>query len=117
MGRLHTDTERQRLARIEELEARTRALDETLEYEERLGKEAQRRAFKDARLAEGRRNAELDDAVDESFPASDPASPVRAGREGDRVAEAKVLSAVLDDALDDTFPASDPPALIAPKAG
>src|SRR5690606_41797717 len=80
MGRLHTDTERQRLARIEELEARTRALDETLEYEERLGTEAQRRSFKDARLAEGRRYAELDDAVDESFPASDPASPVRAWR-------------------------------------
>ena len=49
---------------------------------------------------------QLDDALDDSFPASDPPShDVKAKRKLQRV---RKREAALDDALDDSFPASDP---------
>lgn len=103
---------RSEMERIDELEARARALEQDLSYEERLRYEEEHRARKDARLAEGRGDAELDEAVDESFPASDPASPARSG---DGVAHARAVSDELDEALDDTFPASDVPSMTTPR--
>lgn len=50
---------------------------------------------------------QLDDALDDSFPASDPPShDLRPHRKRQQV---KRREAALDDALDDSFPASDPP--------
>lgn len=103
------------LGRLEELEARARALEETLDYQDRLELEERRGASKDARLAEGRGDRDLDEAVDESFPASDPAAPASVGAEHDAKAQDRALNAELDDALDDTFPASDPPAIVVPR--
>jgi|SRR5690554_2163167 hypothetical protein len=98
--------------RLEELEARAEAIAEELSYRERLEYEERHGAGKDARLAEGRGDLELDEAGDQSFPASDPAS---AARTGDARSQQRALDAELDEALDDTFPASDPPAILAPK--
>lgn len=59
----------------------------------------------------------LDEAIEETFPASDPISPdsgkdpvgkKKAGQEDAQEEE-------LDDALEDTFPASDPVSITAPK--
>ncbi|HET8984754.1 MAG TPA: GNAT family protein [Trueperaceae bacterium] len=57
---------------------------------------------------------ELDDALDDSFPASDPPShaPKRPGPDRADIAERE---AALDDALDDSFPASDPPSHTPPR--
>lgn len=66
---------------------------------------------------EGTRDAgelDLDDTLDDSFPASDPPS-----HEARRPANERLLikerEAALDDALDDSFPASDPPSQTAPQ--
>ena len=71
-----------------------------------------RRAVADRRKpmqADKKREAverQLDDALDDSFPASDPPShDVKAKRKLQRV---RKREAALDDALDDSFPASDP---------
>jgi hypothetical protein len=70
----------------------------------------------------------LDEALEESFPASDPPSLTRAPKsEGDPAADAreesareesarerKHLSEKLDEALEETFPASDTPSLVQP---
>lgn len=52
----------------------------------------------------------IDDALDDTFPASDPPAAVTP----DAVKE-KQQEDALDDALDDSFPASDPPAAIQPS--
>ena len=68
---------------------------------------------------------ELDDALEDTFPASDPpaltnpssftgAEDVRSEKEQDASSEA--LDAELDEALEETFPASDPPALTNPSS-
>ncbi len=65
-------------------------------------------------IDDGSAQAAVDEAVAESFPASDPQAPSvpRARQEAE---EAKALvDEALDDALDDTFPASDPPAMTQP---
>ena len=53
-----------------------------------------------------RHETALDEALDETFPASDPL-PQTAPFDEEK-AERAELEAALDDALDDTFPASDP---------
>lgn len=55
----------------------------------------------------------IDEAVDETFPASDAISP-DAGKKNDPPARRDEREAELDEALDETFPASDP---ISPDAG
>ncbi len=101
--------------RLDELETRAESIAAELSYRERLEYEERHGASKDARLAEGRGDVELDEAVDGSFPASDPASPARASHHGGDRAQWRAADAELDEALDDTFPASDPPAILAPK--
>ncbi|MGE4371472.1 MAG: hypothetical protein AB7E29_01020 [Xanthobacter sp.] len=76
----------------------------------------------DACLTPAAASQMLDEELDQSFPASDPPSMVRAPHnlcadpaqeERERAAEARELaheSALLDEALDESFPASDPPA-------
>lgn len=65
----------------------------------------------------------LDLALEQSFPASDPPSPVRdadaqlAAEQADdalSAAEKARESRELDEALKETFPASDPPAIVQP---
>jgi len=55
----------------------------------------------------------IDEAVDETFPASDPISP-DAGKDVARRVPEDEQEADLDDALDDTFPASDPVSITTP---
>lgn len=52
---------------------------------------------------------QLDDALDDSFPASDPPAAVTPDS-----GEEKREDDALDDALDDSFPASDPPSVTQP---
>ena len=64
----------------------------------------------------------LDEALTESFPASDPPAPARPHRHSAAEEEARRkgcdykadVSETLDEALDETFPASDPPAIVQP---
>ncbi len=114
MERQGRDSIRKQTRRLEELEGRTRDLDGALDYEDRAAYEARHREERDARLAQGHGEAELDEAVDESFPASDPASPARNHEDGS-VNDVRRRSFELDDALDDTFPASDTPAILTPR--
>lgn len=55
----------------------------------------------------------IDEAVDETFPASDPISPDTGKGVNKQIPEDE-LEADLDDALDDTFPASDPVSIATP---
>lgn len=103
--------------RLEGLEDRTRALEQEIEYQDKLAFEERAGAAKDARLAAVRSDAELDEAAKESFPASDPAAPASTGGEHDARAEERARHAELDEALDDSFPASDPPSITAPRSG
>ncbi|HEX7000784.1 MAG TPA: hypothetical protein VF164_03735 [Trueperaceae bacterium] len=114
MERQSRGAARPEMQRLEELEERTRALDEALAYADKLAYEVRHREERDARLAEGRGDAGLDEAVDESFPASDAASPTRAAQDGVGQTE-RELNAILDDALDDSFPASDTPSILMPR--
>jgi len=52
----------------------------------------------------------LDEALDSTFPASDPPSAIDPDTKTDQDKED-----ALDDALDDSFPASDPPAATQPS--
>ncbi len=115
MERQNRGAARPEMQRLEELEERTRALDEALAYADKLAYEVRHREERDARLAQGRGDAGLDEAVDESFPASDASSPARSAADGVGQTE-RELNAVLDDALDDTFPASDTPAILIPRS-
>ena len=71
--------------------------------------------------------ARLDEALEESFPASDPPAvsrpdPAPASRPSAQEEAARIAgcehkahdSSTLDEALDETFPASDPPAIVQP---
>lgn len=53
---------------------------------------------------------ELDKALDDTFPASDPAAPVAPNADAQDGEED-----ALDEALEESFPASDPPAPAQPK--
>ncbi len=115
MERTHDVRSDRAMDRIEDLEQRARDLESEIDHRERVAYESEHRARKDALLAAGREDIGLDEAVDGTFPASDPASPTAgAGGSGD-ASRARELSAELDEALDDTFPASDPPAIVAPR--
>ncbi len=114
MERQNRVTARREIERLESLEQRTRALDEALAYADQLAYEVRHREERDARLAMGRGDADLDEAVDESFPASDASSAAR-NREDSVGVTDRELNAILDDALDDTFPASDPPSILTPR--
>ncbi|HZW99154.1 MAG TPA: hypothetical protein VFF10_03770 [Trueperaceae bacterium] len=114
MERHNRTTARTQLERLEELEERTRALDGAIDYADKLAYEARHREERDARLALGRGDAELDEAVDESFPASDASSTARSREDGE-LQSLREMSSELDDALDDTFPASDPPSILSPR--
>lgn len=69
-------------------------------------------------------DAKLDDALDDSFPASDPPSIVRSPRPAESApsaaqdeqsrAKKRAQSDALDEALEESFPASDPPANVQP---
>lgn len=64
----------------------------------------------------------LDEALEESFPASDPPAPARPHRHSAAEEDARRKacsekaedSLTLDEALDESFPASDPPAIVQP---
>jgi hypothetical protein len=114
MERHNRTTARTQVERLEELEERTRALDGAIDYADKLAYEVRHREERDARLALGRGDAGLDEAVDESFPASDASSTARTKDDG-VLQTLRELNAVLDDALDDTFPASDPPSIVTPR--
>lgn len=53
---------------------------------------------------------QLDKALDDTFPASDPPAAVTPESNAEKETEE-----ALDDALDDTFPASDPPSTTQPR--
>jgi hypothetical protein len=58
---------------------------------------------------EERGEQQLDRALDDTFPASDPPTAVNPDSDAEDALEDE-----LDDALDDTFPASDPPSTTQP---
>lgn len=79
-----------------------------------------------ARAEKAQIDRELDLALEQSFPASDPPSPVRdasaekaADAEEDAAARAEAgrRDRQLDEALEETFPASDAPAVTQPSGG